>query len=266
MRTFKLTIAYDGTAYAGWQVQCDKTTVQGTLENAIAQVTGESLRVLASGRTDAGVHALGQVVRLRTESLLEPDVLLRAINANLPQDIAVLEIEQTVDDFHPIRDVVRKRYRYVIHDGPVRDIFQRRYAWHYVRGRLDADAMQRAASAFLGKHDFRSFESTGAERLTSVRTVYECVVERGEPFEQGRGVQQIFAHPEDFITLEIEADGFLYNMVRAIVGTLVQVGNGRRPEAWPGEVLSAIDRRRAGPTAPPQGLFLQRVKYGLAPS
>jgi tRNA pseudouridine38-40 synthase len=258
MRTLKLTIAYDGTAYFGWQFQPDRTTIQSTLEAAIEKVTGQSGRTLASGRTDAGVHALNQVVSMRTESPLPCDVLRRAINAVLPRDVAVLEIAEADESFHPIRDVVRKRYRYVIHDGPVRDVFQRQYAWHYVYGRLDADAMQHAAMPLLGTHDFSSFESSGAERQSSIRTIFAFVVERGRGGEQGRGAA------EDFIAIDVEADGFLYNMVRALVGTLVQVGNGSRPESWPAEVLLAANRRVAGPTAPPHGLFLLKVDYGEA--
>jgi tRNA pseudouridine38-40 synthase len=287
MRTLKLTIAYDGTAYAGWQLQLGEPTIQETLEDAIARVTGQRVRVLASGRTDAGVHALGQVVGFRTDSSLPPEVLLRAINANLPHDVAVLDAAEAPDDFHPIRHALRKRYRYVIHDGPVRDVFGRRFVWHYNYGRLDAPSMQRAAAALLGTHDFRSFQSSGAERRTSVRTILELSVERGRaghtlpsPFGRGAGGEGgategrmsgegraggrdsvPHAEPDDFIFIEIEANGFLYNMVRAIVGTLVQVGCGARPENWPGEVLCATDRCVAGPTAPPQGLCLIRVEY-----
>lgn len=246
MRTIKLTLAYDGTDYAGWQVQPGEKTVQEAVERAVEKITGERIRVIASGRTDAGVHALAQVVGFRTESQLAADVFQRALNAELPRDIAVLKAADAADDFHPIRDAVRKRYRYVIHDGPVRDIFRRRYCWQY-HNRLDHAAMSRAAQALLGTHDFSSFETAGAERKDSIRTVYELQVERG------RGVE------EDLITIEIEADGFLYNMVRAIVGTLVEVGRGAQPECWVAEVLAAADRRAAGPTAPPQGLFLVRV-------
>jgi tRNA pseudouridine38-40 synthase len=249
VRTLKLTLAYDGTAYAGWQVQPGQTTVQVVLEVAVEKVTTRAARTIASGRTDAGVHALGQVVSLRTDSELALDVLRRALNAELPEDVAVLEVSQAADDFHPIRDAVRKRYRYVIHDGPVRDVFRRRYCWSYRHGRLDEQAMSRAAKALLGKHDFSSFETRGAEREHSVRTIFELIVERG------RGGQG------DFITIEVEADGFLYNMVRAIVGTLVEVGRGAQEESWVGEVLQATDRRTAGPTAPPEGLFLVKVEY-----
>jgi len=251
MRTIKLTLAYDGTAYAGWQVQQDQTTVQEVLETAIEKVTGRRVRTIASGRTDAGVHALGQVVGFRTESQLPADVLRRALNAELPRDVAVLGVAEAVDDFHAIRDAVRKRYRYLIYDGPVRDVFRRRCCWHYNRGRLDDEAMAHAAGTLLGTHDFSSFETSGAERKDSIRTVYELRVERG------RGDQR------HWITIEVEANGFLYNMVRTIVGTLVEVGRGAQPESWVAEVLAATDRRTAGPTAPPQGLFLVQVDYEL---
>jgi tRNA pseudouridine38-40 synthase len=288
MRTLKLTIAYDGSAYAGWQSQHGAPTVQDTLENAIAKVTGERSRILASGRTDAGVHALGQVIGLRTRSTLPPEVLLRALNANLPRDVAVLSLAEAPDGFHPIRHALRKRYRYIIHDGPVRDVFQRHFAWHYCHGRLDAEAMQRAAAALVGTHDFSSFESSGAKRKTSVRTIFDLPVARHTlPSPFGRGAvgeggaedcpnfrstkmglspsgnseQGRARETENFIIIEVEADGFLYNMVRSIVGTLVQVGRGAQPENWPAEVLRAADRRAAGPTAPPQGLFLVNVDY-----
>ena len=248
MRTIKLTLAYDGTAYAGWQWQAGQRTLQGELEAALARVSGESIRITASGRTDAGVHALGQVVSFQLDGDMPSAVLQKALNAELPDDMAVLEVADARENFHAIRAAIRKRYRYVINDGRVRDVFRRQYAWHY-RRRLDTDAMQRAASVLVGTHDFRSFETTGSERSSSIRTVYEISVARA-----GRG-------SPDLVTVEIEADGFLYNMVRSIVGTLVEVGRGVRTEVWPAEVLAARDRRAAGMTAPAQGLFLVSVQY-----
>jgi len=249
VRSLKLTLAYDGSAYAGWQVQPGAKTLQGTLEAALAKVTGREIRSLASGRTDAGVHALGQVVGCRLETHLSNDVLRRALNAELPLDMVVLDARDAPENFHPIRDAVRKCYRYVLHDGPIRNVFERHYLWQ-VRWSLDDEAMARAARALLGKHDFRSFETSGAERESSVRTVTDLRVERGQGGE---------AH---VVTVEVEADGFLYNMVRAIVGTLVEVGRGAQVESWVRDVLEAADRRAAGPTAPPQGLFLVEVDYG----
>lgn len=250
MRTIKLTLAYDGTDYAGWQVQAPgRTAVQEVLERAIEAVTGARVRVMASGRTDAGVHALGQVASFRTESLLATDVLVRALNANLPPDVAVLDAADVPEDFHATLSAVRKRYRYAIHNHPVRDVFRRRTSWHCPVP-LDVAAMHRAAQALRGTHDFRSFQTSGSERKTSVRTIFDIEVRRGEG-DEGR-----------MIFIEIEADGFLYNMVRAIVGTLVQIGRGQRSESWAAEVLAAKDRRRAGRTAPPEGLVLLWVDYG----
>jgi tRNA pseudouridine38-40 synthase len=247
-RTLKLTVAYDGTHYSGWQFQPERPTVQGTIEAAIAAVTQEAVRIVGSGRTDAGVHALGQAVSFQTDSSLAADVLKKALNANLPDDVVVLTIAEAPSDFHAIRDAISKRYRYVIHDDRDRDVFRRRYAWHY-RHRLDERAMHRAAQALVGTHDFESYETQGTPRESTVRTVTEISVKRG------CGDQQ------SLVVLEIEANGFLYNMVRTIVGTLVQVGRGLQPETWPGEVLAGRDRRLAGMTAPPQGLFLLRVQY-----
>ena len=294
MRTFKLTLAYDGTAYAGWQVQPGQATVQGALEAAIERVTGRSVRVLASGRTDAGVHAAGQVVGFSADLTLEPGALLRALNAVLPEDVAVLDAVEVPAGFHPIRDALRKRYRYVIHDGPVRDVFERRYSWHYGRP-LDEGAMHRAAQTLRGTHDFSSFETSGAPRESSVRTVSDifvcrtgvrragdCPVFRPTDAENRRPGRdpaetvsdepcRVATRPTGagdpratFLLIEVEADGFLYNMVRAIVGTLVEVGRGAEEEAWVGNVLVATDRRRAGPTAPPEGLCLIRVGYSPA--
>ena len=276
MRTLKLVLAYDGTAYAGWQVQPGQPTVQQALEAAWLQVTGENVRVAASGRTDAGVHALGQVVSVDTDTQIPAESIRSALNARLPADIAIRFSEEAAPGFHAIRDAVRKRYRYLLYDGAVRDVFARQYAWH-VFGQLDACVMREAAQALIGKHDFRSFESNWPNKQTSVRTVFELSVERGLP-RQGRGgaaetardhsardvlpvALSAAAADDHLITIEIEADGFLYNMVRAIVGTLVEVGRGARPISWPAEALAAQDRRAAGPTAPPQGLFLLHVDY-----
>ena len=251
MRTLRLTLAYDGTDYAGWQVQPDQLTVQEVVERAIAKISGSPVRILASGRTDAGVHALGQVASFRSDTRLTTDVLHRALNGELPNDVAVLDVSEVPEGFHPIRDAARKRYRYTIRDGPVRDVFDRRYSWHY-RRRLDADSMRRAAGQLLGTHDFAAFQTSGAPRQSTVRTIFDVSVKRG------RGVQS------DVVTLEVEADGFLYNMVRTIVGTLVEVGRAARPETWVSEVLASADRRQAGLTAPPQGLFLVSVTYDVS--
>lgn len=248
MRWLQLTLTYDGTRYAGWQVQPGRSTVQQALEGALQQVIGAPVRACASGRTDAGVHALGQVVSVRTDSRLPCAVLLRAVNARLPRDVAVVSVREARPGFHARRDALAKRYRYQIDNRPVVDVFGRLFAWH-IRKVLDHGAMDRAARGLLGTHDFRGFESSGARRQTSVRTVTDIGVRRGIGTDANR------------VSIEVEANGFLYNMVRTIVGTLVEVGRGARPEGWPVDVLRARDRRRAGPTAPPQGLFLVRVDY-----
>jgi tRNA pseudouridine38-40 synthase len=254
MRNFKLTLSYLGTHYAGWQSQPDRPTVQDTLEAAILKLTGESLRVTASGRTDAGVHALGQVVNFRSETLHEPAVLVRALNAHLPFDVRVLEACEVPDSFHAIRNAVRKRYRYIVEDAQPANVFGLSTTWQ-VPTKLDDGAMRQAAKILLGEHDFASFQTSGSERETTVRTIYALEVERCPAVLTGDGP------PLDACWIEVEADGFLYNMVRNIVGTLVEVGRGAQPESWVADVLESRDRRRAGQAAPAQGLYLLRVVY-----
>jgi tRNA pseudouridine38-40 synthase len=245
MRNIRLTLSYDGTDFNGWQTQPGYRTVQETLEGAIARLTGEErIRVNASGRTDAGVHAIGQVVNFYSTTRYPPDVLVRALNAHLPADVVVRAAADVPQAFDANRDARRKLYRYVIHDGPVVDPFLRRYQYH-TRHRLDADAMRRAAEPLRGRHDFHSFETDWPNRMSSVRTIMHLAVNR-------------FA---DWIWLDVEADGFLYNMVRAIAGTLINVGRGYWPETQVAEILRAEDRAQAGPTAPAHGLFLMRVTY-----
>jgi tRNA pseudouridine38-40 synthase len=250
MRNIRLVLSYDGTDFNGWQTQPGYRTVQETLEGAIAALTGERrVRVNASGRTDAGVHAIGQVVNFYSTTTHPPDVLVRAVNAHLPPDVVVRAAADVPQAFDANRDARHKLYRYVIHDGPVADPFLRRYQCHS-RRRLDAAAMRRAAAPLKGRHDFHSFETDWPNRMSSVRTITHLAVNR-------------FA---DWIWLDVEADGFLYNMVRAIAGTLINVGRGYWPEDKVAEILRAQDRARAGPTAPAQGLFLMRVTYDDPPA
>jgi tRNA pseudouridine38-40 synthase len=245
MRNLRLTVSYDGTDFHGWQTQPGVRTVQETLEAALADLTGEArVRVNASGRTDSGVHAVGQVVNFRSATRLDPETLRRALNARLPADVVVREAADAADDFDANRDARRKLYRYVIRDGDVPDLFMRRYCCQ-ARHRLDAAAMARAAAVLRGTHDYASFETDWPNRASSVRTVTRLMVHR-------------FG---DWIWIDAEADGFLYNMVRAIAGTLMNVGRGYWPEAAVEAILASRDRTRAGPTAPAQGLFLVRVLY-----
>jgi tRNA pseudouridine38-40 synthase len=245
MRNIKLTLSYDGTDFSGWQTQPGFRTVQETVESALAKLTGEeSVRLNASGRTDTGVHAVGQVANFFTSTLLAVDVFPRALNASLPDEIVIVSAEEVAEAFDANRDAVAKLYRYVIHDGPVPSPFFRRYCCHS-RWRLDEHAMARAAECLKGTHDFHSFETRWPNRASSIRTITHLTVTR----------------VNDYIWIEVEADGFLYNMVRAIAGTLMNVGRGYWPESKVFEILHSEDRAEAGPTAPAQGLFLMRVRY-----
>jgi tRNA pseudouridine38-40 synthase len=247
-RFLRMTIAYDGNDFAGWQRQPGKRTVQGEFEATLERVLGKYTLATASGRTDAGVHAMGQVVGIETENPIEEAILLKALNAELPADIHVFDVSPAPIDFDPIRDAVRKRYRYLITDGRTPDIFTRKYEWHIWRP-LDVEAMRKSSQSLVGKHDFAAYQTKGSSRLTTVRTVFELSVER------------IACDRIDKIAIEVEADGFLYNMVRNIVGTLVQVGRGNQSIAWPAEVLASLDRKEAGMVAPAQGLYLMWVRY-----
>lgn len=250
-RWLKLTVAYDGRAYSGWQIQPDKPTVQGTFEATWQKLTQESVNVTAAGRTDAGVHALGQVIGVSTETRLANEDLLRGLNALLPEDVKVVALYDAPEKFHATYDAVGKTYRYQIHNARTPTVFDRYYAWHYPQP-LNTAAMNRAAQALVGRHDFSSFETAGSERPDSIRTIHELLVARhGDAGDEGR----------DRVTIVVSGDGFLYNMVRTIVGTLVEVGTGKRDAVWVAEVLEAKDRRRAGQTAPPHGLFLVQVNY-----
>lgn len=244
MRNIRLTLAYDGTDFNGWQTQPGFRTVQETLESAIAKLTSERIRVNASGRTDTGVHAVGQVVNFYTSTVHSTEVIVRATNANLPPDVVVARAEDVPQAFDANRDARRKLYRYVIHDGEVPNLFMRRFCCQS-RRRLDVECMRQAAVPLRGRHDFHSFETDWPNRMSSVRTITHLTVNRAG----------------DWIWIDVEADGFLYNMVRAIAGTLINIGRGYWPVGKMAEILHAEDRAQAGPTAPAQGLFLMRVTY-----
>ncbi|HND51202.1 MAG TPA: tRNA pseudouridine(38-40) synthase TruA [Pirellulaceae bacterium] len=266
MPAYMLTIAYDGTDFAGWQRQPHKRTVQGEMELAWSVVTGEKVHAVASGRTDAGVHALGQVVSVQSRACIPGERMRAALNRHLPEDIVVRDAAIVRDGFHAIREARRKRYRYLVQDGRLLDPLSKRSAWH-VKYDLDADAMNRAGQLLVGTHDFASFETSGSQRLTTERTVFEVLVERPTDVDGGVSAYAFYApicDPRRRLVIEVEADGFLYNMVRNIAGTLVAVGRGKHPESWVADVLAAKDRRKAGMAAPPQGLYLLRVEYDPA--
>ncbi len=242
-RWFKLTISYDGREFEGWQRQNTKRTLQLEMEKALARLLGYHTTLMASGRTDAGVHALGQVVSFGADTHHSAETIRRALCNYLPHDVAILRVQEMAGKFRSIADSIRKRYRYVLQDGQKRDVFSRFYAWHSWR-KLNIEAMQEAAKVLVGTHDFVAFEGSGSRRVGTVRTIYDLSIERMSTEDFGR------------IHIEVEADGFLYNMVRNLVGTLVDVGCGRRPISHTANSLKSKDRTKAGMTAPPQGLYL----------
>ena len=250
MRTLKLTLSYDGTRLVGWQRQTAGDSVQGVLEDALARFEGGPVTVHGAGRTDAGVHALGQVASVEVTFGHDAATLARALNAQLPEDVRVLAVEDAAPGFHARFDARSKTYRYCIRNGPVASPFERAFVWH-VPQPLDLEAMRQSASRLLGRHDFSAFRSIGTEVPDAVRTLHaSAIVETAGAGDSGR-----------LLTYEVTGDGFLRHMVRAIVGTLVEVGRGWRDPAQMDALLQSRDRARAGATAPPHGLFLVRVVY-----
>jgi len=245
-RNIKMIVAYNGAAYHGWQRQAEEyDTIQQRVERAATDVMKHPVTVHGAGRTDAGVHALGQVANFRTPNFSVPLTgLRRAMNSRLPADIAILSAEVVPDNFHASITAVGKTYRYRIWSSPVRPVELARQVYHYWRP-LDADLMRRAALRLVGKRDFRGFATSGEKRENTVRTVYRCDV----------------AETGGEITVTVQGDGFLYNMVRNIVGTLVEIGRGRWGPSRIDRIIETRDRREAGPTAPPDGLTMVCVHY-----
>ena len=250
-RTLKLTIQYDGTNYVGWQRQAQGISIQGLLEEALFPFEGEALSVHGAGRTDAGVHALGQVASVRTHTEHSCATLQRALNSVLPVDVRVVAVEDAAPDFHARFNAVSKTYEYRIVQAPFVSPFDQRYVWH-VPGRLDVEAMRRGARALLGRHDFAAFQSVGGEVHTSERTILFIDV-----LEGGAGAS-VSSRP---LTIRVTGDGFLRHMVRTIAGTLADVGLGRWQPEKVTEILASRDRARAGRAAPAAGLFLVAVNY-----
>ena len=249
-RTFKLTIAYDGTGLVGWQRQAEGTSIQGLLEDALTRLTATAgVSVTGAGRTDAGVHAYGQVASVALATRLGPADLQRGANALLPPAVRVIRVETADATFHARFGAREKRYAYHAILGPVISPFDARYAWH-IPYPLDVAAMRAALPALEGRHDFAAFQSTGSDIEDSVRTLTEARLD--ETAAEGGGTRLVLA---------LAGDGFLRHMVRAIAGTLVEVGRGRWPAARMAGILASADRAQAGPTAPPHGLFLVSVRY-----
>ena len=245
MRNIRLIVEYDGGAYCGWQHQSNGLAIQQVLEECLGKMTGEEVRVIGSGRTDAGVHALHQVANFHTGSRLGERNLLLGINSLLPADIVVREVCEIPISFHACFDAVSKVYLYQICNRPVRPVLERNHAW-FVWEPLDLARIEEALPVFKGTHDFSSFCSTHTDSADHIRTILAITMERD---------------PAGMIHISVEADGFLRYMVRTIVGTLVDCGRGKCSREEVAEILAAKDRRRAGLTAPPQGLFLMDVKY-----
>jgi tRNA pseudouridine38-40 synthase len=244
MRVLKLTLAYDGTRFVGWQRQADGESIQGLLEDALARFEGAPVTVHGAGRTDAGVHALGQVASASVTFTHPAETVVRALNAQLPEEIRILDIADAAPGFHARFSARSKSYRYQIRAGTVGDPFTRTFVWQLPEP-LNVGAMTDAAAAVVGTHDFAAFQSVGSDVVSTTRTIVRSEI---------REVDQMFVY-------EVTADGFLRHMVRAIVGTLVEIGRGWRSVESMSQLIERGTRAQAGATAPPHGLFLVRVDY-----
>ncbi len=245
MRNIKLIIEYDGTNYQGWQKQSKGETIQGVIEEKLKKITSEDIHLIGSGRTDAGVHALGQVANFKTNSNIDIYSLQRALNSLLPKDIVIKKVEEVELDFNARKNAKSKLYEYRILNQELPSPFLRTYAWH-IPYKLNWIEIRRATQIIIGEHDFSSFRSAGSAVKNSIRKIFRAEWKKGK---------------EGLILFEVEANGFLKQMVRSIVGTLVEVGRGKINSEEFKIILESKDRSKAGPTAPACGLFLKGVKY-----
>jgi tRNA pseudouridine38-40 synthase len=253
MSSFRITLAYDGAGFVGWQRQASGVSIQGAIEDVLAVLDGgRAVAVAGAGRTDAGVHALGQVASFTLQRELSADTVVRALNAHLPPAIRVLSAEAVPPSFHARFDTRAKTYRYQLWTAGVLSPFERGRVWH-VPARLDIEAMRAAAKRLEGRHDFAAFQAAGSDVATTEREIFESILRT--PHDAPR---------TSLLCYEVRGNGFLRHMVRTIVGSLVEVGRGRQPIEWIDEVLASRDRTRAGQTAPAQGLFLVSVDYSSA--
>jgi tRNA pseudouridine38-40 synthase len=255
MRHIKLLLEYDGSNYQGWQSQKSGNTIQDILYERIVSITGGQIRLAGASRTDAGVHALGQVAAFSTHSALTIDVLKRALNAKLPEDIRILTIEETDASFNPRFNAVKKRYIYLMSIGRNESAFLHKYRWQ-MKASLDLGAMREAGSLLTGEHDFSSLRGSGCGAKTTVRHIHSLEITALHTMEF-----MTVSIRGDWIKISIEANAFLRHMVRNIVGILVEVGKGRIEVKDVSAILHAQDRTKAGPTAPAAGLFLERIYY-----
>ena len=263
MRTLKLTLEYDGTNYVGWQRQAEGVSIQGLLEEALVPFEGRAVTVHGAGRTDAGVHARAQVASVTVGNEHDAATLGRAFNAVLPLDVRVLAVEEAALDFHARYHAISKSYEYRIVNAPVVSAFLHRYAWH-VPGTLNVPAMRAAGACLAGRHDFAAFQAAGSDVTSTERTILAIDVGPDLDFPVGSalgGGRALHDSVATSLVITVEGDGFLRHMVRAIAGTLVDVGLGRWPASYVAEILKGRDRTRAGRAAPASGLFLKEVKY-----
>ena len=245
LRNIRLLLEYDGTRYHGWQRQMDAATIQGVVEAAVARLTGEAIALIGSGRTDAGVHALGQVANFRTQSAIPLQAFHKGLNSLLPRDIAVLSAAEAPPSFHARKSARAKTYEYRILNRETRSPLHRHHAW-WIASPLNLAAMAGAAAALPGEHDFTAFRASGSDNHNPVRRVLAATWRDW---------------PGGWLSFTITATGFLRGMVRSLVGTMAEVGRGKAPPTQLAELLTSGERRRAGPTAPPQGLYLVEVFY-----
>ncbi len=245
MRNIKITIEYDGKDFNGWQKQPNKLNIQGTIEKAIERITGEEIDLMASGRTDRGVHALGQVANFKTNSNLPIEKFPIAINSNIKSSIRIKNAEEVDEKFHSRLSCKRKTYRYVINNSKYGSSIYRNLETH-IPVKLNIKKMKEAAKYFEGEHDFKAFKSSGTSSKSSVRTIYKA---------------EVIEKEDDRIWIELTGNGFLYNMVRIIAGTLVDVGTGKIEPDEIEAIIESKERQRAGKTLAPQGLFLVKVEY-----
>ncbi|TAN59686.1 tRNA pseudouridine(38-40) synthase TruA [bacterium] len=254
MSNIKLIIEYDGTNYAGWQVQngSQKRTIQEIIEKALQEILQEKVKVTASGRTDAGVHALSQPANFKTRSRLSPVKIKDALNALLPEDIAIKRVSRADEDFNSCRSAKSKLYRYLILNSRLKSAFLCRHSWRVLHP-LNLKLMQSEARVLRGRQDFKAFCASGSSAKTTTRTIKKISVKSIR--------YQLSAISYPLIAIDIESDGFLYNMARNIAGTLVEIGRGRFKEGDLKKILFSRDRRQAGPKAPSRGLFLAKVRY-----
>lgn len=244
MKNIKLTIEYDGTNYCGWQRQLNGISVEETLEKVIIDLFKDNIKIIGCSRTDSGVHARGQVVTFKIETKIPTQKIPRAINARLPKDIVVVNAEEVSMDFHPRYSAISKEYSYGIFNRSIPPALMKGFYWH-VGYELNVDNMRKAASYFIGEHDFSAFKSQGGSTTTSIREIYSLdIIKDG-----------------DYLTIRIKGNGFLYNMVRIIVGTLIEVGRGKIPYDSIEHIIESKDRRLAGVTAKAHGLCLEKVYY-----